>query len=236
MYSISDICPKLCCYITILCKTTCGNSVHVPSGRMFWHSAPCLWHLQASIYGKLIFLQLQSLLRHPMYQYIWMRWPSSHMTWSLSMLLEWVVEREVAVLTTHSYDPNPYLLQWEERGLVSRYLLCNGFVWCEIVLHPMLEVELLVLVLYRTVQLVPRHTCLLRVLHIADRWISLPTSFNQNESTVNPEQTSVGLSTHYIGSCTPHWYAEHCRQASAAHSSINGTGTCSSNSGRGSIS
>ena len=95
MYSISDICPKLCCYITILCKTTCGNSVHVPSGRMFWHWAPCLWHLQASIYGKLIFLQLQSLLRHPMYQYIWMRWPSSHMTWSLSMLLEWVVERRM---------------------------------------------------------------------------------------------------------------------------------------------
>jgi hypothetical protein len=47
------------------------------------------------------------------------------------MLLEWWVEREVAVLTVHPYDPNPYLLQWEElekaRGLVSRHLLGNGF-------------------------------------------------------------------------------------------------------------
>ena len=53
-------------YITILCKTTWGNLVQVPSGRTFRHSAPCLWHLQSSINCKLIFLLMRSLLRHPM--------------------------------------------------------------------------------------------------------------------------------------------------------------------------
>ena len=53
-------------YITILCKTTWGNWVHVPSSTTFQHLAPCRWHLQDSIHGMLIFLQLQSLLRHPL--------------------------------------------------------------------------------------------------------------------------------------------------------------------------
>ena len=103
-------------YITILCKTTWGNIVKVSSGRTFRHSAPCLRHLQASIHCKLIFLQMLSLLRHPMV----------HPHGMISEHAFGMGDREeVAVLTVHPYDPNPYMLQWEKlekaRGLASRH-------------------------------------------------------------------------------------------------------------------
>ena len=68
MYSISEICLKLCCYITLL---LCVKPLGVTQFKC--HQVECYdiqRHackiLQASIHCKLIFLQLQSLLRHPM--------------------------------------------------------------------------------------------------------------------------------------------------------------------------
>lgn len=61
------------------------------------------------------------------------------------------------------------------------------------------------------------------------------TSFNQNASMVNPEQISVGYLP-IIQTPANDIDTLNTSQASVARSSINGTGTCSSNSGRGSIS
>ena len=61
------------------------------------------------------------------------------------------------------------------------------------------------------------------------------TSCNQNASMVNPEQISVGYLP-IIQTPANDIATLNTSQASAARSSINGTGTCSSNSGRGPIS
>ena len=64
--------------------------------------------------GKLIFLLLQSLPRHPMV----------HPHDVISEHAFGMGDREeVAVLTVHPYDPNPYMLQWEELEKAHIYAL-----------------------------------------------------------------------------------------------------------------
>jgi len=65
----------------------------------------CKWHLQVTYTGSSFCCNCRAYWGIPWY---------THMTWSLSMLLEWMVKRDVAVLTVHPYDPNTYLLQWGE--------------------------------------------------------------------------------------------------------------------------
>ena len=208
-------------YITILCKTTWGNSVQVPSCRTFRHSAPCLWHLQASIHGKLIFLQLQSLLRHPM---------------------------------IHPHDmisEHAFVMSGRER---SRGTNCPSIRSqpISVTVGKLEKARGLRLMWNRVASDVGgRASCACPIQNSVTRASShvsasgTPYSWQMKFSAdlLQPKckhgqsrANFSGVSTHYTGSCTPHRYAEHCRQASAARSSINGTGTCSSNSWQGSIS
>ena len=90
-------------YITILCKTTWGNSVQVTQVELsdIQRHACIICKLQYTVSS--FFCNCRAYSGIPWY---------THMTWSPSMLLEWVVEREVVVLTVHPYFGGKIIVLW----------------------------------------------------------------------------------------------------------------------------